>query len=677
MALRFCLQQLPRPTPLGGTCRMGPSATLALLRNLRCVSSGAEVTTTSDPVAEFLARVEARPAGPGKWTARCPAHEDSHASLSIARGETGALLLRCFAGCEFKQILAAAGMQPGDAFPTKTNGNGRRNPERPMQRFTSPADAAAAVARGKGGEVERLYRWSDGWYRARIKLSAGKLFMEITQDGDGWILRGPGKPHCLYRVNDLPRTGPVYVVEGEKAAEAGWRVGIPCTTSGGASSAGSADWTPLAGRDVVVLPDNDTPGLKYAIAVRDALAALNPPARVKVLQLPGLPDGGDLVEFIDERDGHDADEVRGEIVALVGKVKVEGSAAQKVVSRYLSDVRPRGVEWLWPLHIPRRAITLIGGNPEMGKSLVTLDLAARITTGRPWPLSEHAPDVGTVILVVGGEDDIETVIRPRFDAAGGDPSKLRTVEGIRGDDGRVFQFSTRKDAARLQGIIEDTAGCSMVILDPLSTFMAGVDTHKHADTYAALSPLAAVAQATGVAIVGVAHAGKGRNESGIALQKLMGSVAFGAIARSIWTVFDDPEDVTGDGRLLACAKASLCRQQPALSYSIQQDQYGLPFVNWTGHVEKSANDLQRELNAAGTGDSGGALKEAVEFLRSNLDTNPKPAADLISLAEEQGISKRTLARARAKLGVKTRQERDGQRVGGWLWWMPYREEVTQ
>lgn len=130
-----------------------------------------------------------------------------------------------------------------------------------------------------------------------------KEFRPIHSETEGWRTGDPEGLWPLFRLHEIGTDGPVYVVEGEKTAVAGVAVSLNCTTSShGSKSPQKTDWAPLAGRDVVVLPDNDTSGRKYAEAVATTLTALTPPAQVKIVKLPGLPPAGDLADFIKLRD---------------------------------------------------------------------------------------------------------------------------------------------------------------------------------------------------------------------------------------------------------------------------------------------------------------------------------------------------------------------------------------
>ena len=124
------------------------------------------------------------------------------------------------------------------------------------------------------------------------------------------------EPRPLYRIPMLKGQARVYVVEGEKTADAACELGLTATTSAGDSkAAGKTDWTPLAGCDVVILPDNDDAGRRYADEVVAQLSTLAPATVVKVVRLPGLLKGGDIVDYVEARSGEglDATAIRAEI----------------------------------------------------------------------------------------------------------------------------------------------------------------------------------------------------------------------------------------------------------------------------------------------------------------------------------------------------------------------------
>jgi putative DNA primase/helicase len=282
--------------------------------------------STATPIKTIVQRLNAKKVGEHQWQAKCPCHDDEKASLSVSIGDNGTPVLYCHAGCNNNEIIAKLGFKWSDFYASQ-NGTSRpaeSKPKRAPKVYATPEEAAQSFARWKQGTVETLYKWSDDWRRVRIQVGNDKTFAEITRNGDGWILKGPQKPHPLYRIRQVPADDVVYITEGEKSTDAGWSIDLPCVTSGGTSSASAADWSPLAGRRVCILPDHDEPGEKYAHAVADKLLKLTPPAEIRIVRLPDLDDGEDLYEFVHEhRDSHIADDIRAEIEGLFQQAKPE------------------------------------------------------------------------------------------------------------------------------------------------------------------------------------------------------------------------------------------------------------------------------------------------------------------------------------------------------------------
>ena len=177
--------------------------------------------------------------------------------------------------------------------------------------FSTANEAVAALKAGHGpssgswtydnagGEpVGRIVRWdqSDGT----------KDIRPVAKHADGWRIGGMFEPRPLYCLPELAKADRVFVVEGEKAAQAARSIGVVATTSShGSKSASKTDWSPLAGKDCVILPDNDYAGLAYAEDVTTILAKLGPKPTVRVVELTKLPDGspmrkgGDVADWID------------------------------------------------------------------------------------------------------------------------------------------------------------------------------------------------------------------------------------------------------------------------------------------------------------------------------------------------------------------------------------------
>jgi len=279
---------------------------------------------------------DARQAGAG-WSTRCPAHDDQRASLSVGIGDGGRALVRCHAGCTVDAICAAVGLKPADLFaavstpststvsrPAGANGEYCRHAGgKPSGKtFVTAGDAVAELER-RHGPRSALWVYHDDHGEpvgviVRWDKDGGKDIRPVSRHADGWRIGAMPDPRPLYGLPDLAAAGRVIVCEGEKAADAARSLGFVATTSaGGSQAAQKTDLRPLAGKDIWIMPDNDAPGRKYADTVAGILAKLTPAPLVRVVELPDLPDGGDIVDWIDAHgDAAEPDAMRAEIEAL-------------------------------------------------------------------------------------------------------------------------------------------------------------------------------------------------------------------------------------------------------------------------------------------------------------------------------------------------------------------------
>lgn len=201
------------------------------------------------------------------YQAKCPAHDDSTASLSVRLGSEGRILFRCFAGCTFASIATALGLAPKQLLPPRGA---------PARRIVSTYD----------------YRDLAGTLRYQSVRYDPKSFTQRQPDGSGnWIWNMRGVQRIPYRLNELQGHARVYIVEGEKDVDALWRNGLPATTNvGGAGKWRASDSAVLRSIGVqqcVLIPDNDDPGRKHMLQVEHSLRGAGIAAtRLELLELP-------------------------------------------------------------------------------------------------------------------------------------------------------------------------------------------------------------------------------------------------------------------------------------------------------------------------------------------------------------------------------------------------------
>lgn len=253
-----------------------------------------------------------------------------------------------------------------------------------------------------------------------------------------------------------------------------------------------------------------------------------------------------------------------------------------------SDVKPEAVRWLWPSWIPRGMLTVLDGDPGLGKSVLTLDLAARLSRGDTMPDGQSGPEASGVVIL-SAEDDLARVIRPRLDVAGADVARIVTVRIVAEGEGREPTITPADLSAIEQGIAKVAA--RLLIVDPLMAYLpADVNAHRDQDVRRALSSLRALAERTGTAVLVVRHLNK--TESANALYRGGGSIGIVGAARAGLMLAPDPDDGSGEGRVLAVVKANLAPRPASLRLRLVADPGGPhPRVSWEGACEHTPETL--------------------------------------------------------------------------------------
>jgi len=328
----------------------------------------------------------------------------------------------------------------------------------------------------------------------------------------------------------------------------------------------------------------------------------------------------------------------------------------------MEDVAPELIRWLWPGRIPFGKLTVVEGDPKVGKSTLLLDVAARVTTGAALP-DGHLPASGSV-LILTAEDGLADTVRPRLDAAGADQSKVFAWESVPvidedGNPAGIRPPSIPRDLATLETLIVEK-GIVLVVIDVLNAYLgADVDGHKDQDIRRALMPLAKLAEQTGAAIVVLRHLNK--STGGPAIYRGAGSIGIAGAARSVLLVGMDPDDEEHRRRVLLSQGSNVAEDPPALAYElVTAEEHGCARVRWMGRSEHTTGSLLAVSSEERT-----ALAEAADILADILSDEPVGAKDVQGRAADAGISGATLRRAKDRLGV-----RSVKRAGRWVWTLP-------
>jgi putative DNA primase/helicase len=543
-------------------------------------------------------------------------------------------------------------------------------------------------------EVERYpYQNVDGDVLFEVvryeKPDGSKDFRQCRPDSQGGVIWGLGGVERVpYRLPKLPKAETVYLPEGEKDVHTleKWGLVGSCNPGGAGNSNLYNSWAKyFEGCHVVILPDNDEPGRKHAVAVASAL--LSVAASIRIVKLPGLPAKGDVTDWRDEggtfEEFSKLTEAAEPLVpaALSALRKLWGQAGQKanpkgsanvLATRRLSDIDAKPVSWLWPGRIARGKVSIIAGNPGLGKSQLASSIGAIVTTGGIWPVDQQKCDVGNVVFL-NAEDDPADTLRPRLEAAGADLNRVHFVDGVivdcsSGADNAKKTFSLGEDLKALGKTLEALGNVAAVVIDPITAFLGKVDSHKNADVRALLAPLGELAARYNTAIIGVSHLTKATGPQ--ALMRVSGSLAFVAAARAAFLVSADPQDKAR--RLFLPMKNNIGPDHEGLAFHIEPatipssaGPLSTSRVVWESQpVSMTADEvMQSEMGPQNVS----ALAEATEWLQATLAAGPVCAAQVKEEAKAAGITSMTLRRAADALHVVKQK---ASMNGGWLWSLP-------
>lgn len=453
----------------------------------------------------------------------------------------------------------------------------------------------------------------------------------------------------------------LWITEGCKKVDSGLSNGIACIVGllgvDGWSSQGVAvpDWKEIAlkGRRVHLAFDSDA---MTKASVRGALERLARylamhGADVRYVLMPPLPDGSKC--GLDDwfASGRSVLDLEACVVdTLPGRTE---SAQRTPVLISLAEVEPQQLDWLWRNWLPEQMLTILGGYGGDGKSTLLAYLISKLTRGGTLPDGTRAPL--TNCLMLAAEDDPAYAIRPRLDLHNADASRVHLLKGTRREDGSQAWPDLRRDADIMRAVIS-AHDIGLVAIDPLSSYMPKADRNSEGDVRDALMPLQVLMEETGVAVIGVMHVGKADVQRRAA-QRLLGSTAFTALARTVWMVHDLPDEhQPGAGpdetpvkrKVLGVVKANYSIPPRALAWSRPMDgplQFHGPSPVSIDEAFAGTSKVRKQ-------------DEAEEWLADFLKGGMRRTNDVEAAAERAGISPATLKRARTILGVKSHKGRE-------------------
>lgn len=351
-----------------------------------------------------------------------------------------------------------------------------------------------------------------------------------------------------------------------------------------------------------------------------------------------------------------------------GSADGSSTESRHVVLHRASGIEPRPTTWTWEGRIPTGSLALIAGPEGTGKSSCAYWIAAQLTLGGLPGVHQHNP---RDVLIAATEDSWSRTIVPRLIAAGADLDRVWRVE-VATSQGTGGYLTLPKDVHALAASAEQT-NAALLLLDPImSRLEASLDSHKDAETRQALEPISAVADRTGMSVVGLIHFNK--SGSSDVLNNVMASKAFTAVARSVSTVIRDPDDETGRTRIFGTPKSNLGRDDlPLLPFELTEHSFPnaagevitTSRIEWLAAREGSVGDLMRQVREPS--DRSNAA-EAAAWLLAYLDDHKGRAlrVEVLEAGSAEGFGEELLKRARTRAKVEYRNTRSTPRRTYWM-----------
>jgi hypothetical protein len=354
------------------------------------------------------------------------------------------------------------------------------------------------------------------------------------------------------------------------------------------------------------------------------------------------------------------DEQKGIVMATGGnvdfeveKLKKEIEAIEKLnvehtgppLTTFLSGVESQPVEWLWPNFILFGKANMISGDPNVGKTWLALDIAARLSKGLAWPDDSPGPEIANS-LYLSVEDNPADTLRPRIDSLGGDPSKIVIINPDYSD---FITFAEQDGIKKLEQEILKIGNVRLVVLDPVLDFSGGINPNAAEQVRAFLTPLIHIAEKLNLALVLIAHLNKAQSQS--AIYRTGGSTsAWLGKCRAAFMIFRDNEEKKK--RYISAIKSNLAQDDPPQ----------LSFIPNSGRLifEKVIEevDVDEQLNPQLRGQDGEKEESsfAVKWLRDALKDGPVDGKEIKQAARECGIAESTLKRVGHKMNLIMKME---------------------
>jgi hypothetical protein len=342
--------------------------------------------------------------------------------------------------------------------------------------------------------------------------------------------------------------------------------------------------------------------------------------------------------------------------------------------RSLDEVEETSLNWLWPGFLPDNQLVHFVGASSEGKSPVTLDIIARVTTGKEWPDGTPNTLGPRSVILMAGEDDLSDTVKPRLRMAGADISKVKLFKVTAKRDDKQTDLAAALDR-NYQGLVDASRSLddlALIVIDPITNYLGRQSMNKEEDIRGNISmPLKGLAQDKCACIITVGHLNK-RDKEATVLQRAMGAAAFTGVPRKVFVFGNDPEDDNKHAHIMTEVRdkqVSIQYKTTAVADPDGIQKSHIIKVDWGKLVEADADAVvnapkQREKTTS---------KEVQTFFKTFLRDGAKPTKAIEAALKEAGIDCENWQKP-ARRVAKTRQITGKGKNAGWEWYLPTFEQ---
>lgn len=354
--------------------------------------------------------------------------------------------------------------------------------------------------------------------------------------------------------------------------------------------------------------------------------------------------------------------------------QVETQRSSKIICAQDIEEKPR--VWLWPGYLEANKLIHFGGASAAGKSPVTIDLIARVTSGGQWPDGVPNEAGPRSAILLASEDDWHDTIRPRLRLAGADIRLVFKFVSVltRGEEEMEVTTALDRDIEQIAAHLRSRDDVGVVVIDPITNYLGSKSMNQEDEMRSILMPLANLAQSFNVCVITVGHLNK-RDRDTALLQRLMGAAAFGGVARQVFLFGDDPESDDKFHHIMGFGRPTGTPPLRYMTEAVTTDVGGKPSevvqVRWLGPAHVDMDEVvntQKESEKTLT-------SKAVLLIGALLRSGAKKKSELEQALTDNGLDPKALQWHRLKKRCKAESRPLKGKSAGWEWFLTTAEQA--